>query len=378
MSNWILRVMDSIHNMLGFSVPVDQKIDFLSVMYASPDAREDAEGARDVNAAFIDDFRSRVWLTYRRDFSPLLDKDSVATSITSDAGWGCSIRVTQMLLAQSLVYLELGRDWRLSSATEEERNQYNKILELFRDTPDAPYSIHKMVTAGHSRFGKKPSEWFGPTTGARAITHLINQNGISLTEAAGKSSIHAIAFDSGDIYRQEVEEIFSTNPDSSAILVLLTHRLGLDSINLARYKRTIQGLFTQPFFQGLSSGEAMVSAYYFFAASDDYLYYLDPHTVQPAFLVEAEVVVPPQPKPLKMRWSRLNPSLTMGFVVKNISEWNALCDFLKKLDGELFDIQQVRRVFSDEDFRITTPEPRISTGYEPCPEDEEDEMVIIS
>ena len=377
MSNWILRVMDSIHNMLAFSVPVDQKIDFLSVMYASPDPREDVEGARDVNAAFIDDFRSRVWLTYRRDFTPLLDKDSIATSITSDAGWGCSIRVTQMLLAQSLVYIDLGRDWRLSSATEEERILYHRILELFRDTPDSPYSIHKIVATGHALFCKKPSEWFGPTTGARAITHLINQHATSLTETAGKSSVRGIAFDSGDIYRQEVEEIFFNNPDTSAILVLLTHRLGLDYLNLTRYKRTIQGLFTHPFFQGLSSGEARVSAYYFFAASDDNLYYLDPHTVQPPFLSEAIGVVPPQPKPLKMRWSRLNPSLTMGFVVKNISEWNSLCDFLKDLDGELFDIQQVPRVFSDEDFRIRTPEPRNSTG-EPSPEDDEDEMVIIS
>ena len=101
----------------------------------------------------------------------------------------------------------------------------------------------------------------------------------------------------------------------------------------------------------------MVSAYYFFAACDDFLFYLDPHTVQEAFLDASSngnvfEAFPPQPKPLRMRWSRLNPSLTMGFLVKSPKEWTKLAEYLLKIDPELFDVNEkpretLNRSFSD-------------------------------
>ncbi|KAJ7695131.1 hypothetical protein B0H17DRAFT_1056529 [Mycena rosella] len=59
---------------------------------------------------FYSDFRSRVWCTYRRDFEAI--RDGGPRGWTSDAGWGCMLRTGQSLLANALLTIHVGRDWR--------------------------------------------------------------------------------------------------------------------------------------------------------------------------------------------------------------------------------------------------------------------------
>lgn len=85
------------------------------------------EGDRGWPKDFLDDFESRLWFTYRSNFSAI-DKSpdaKVPNSIglamrlrsqlvdhggfTSDTGWGCMIRSGQSLLANALLILRLGR-----------------------------------------------------------------------------------------------------------------------------------------------------------------------------------------------------------------------------------------------------------------------------
>jgi hypothetical protein len=103
----------------------------------------DAADAADADpglAAFLCDLRSRVWITYRRGFPAIAsDADraaraeeaaspngvSVSASVpsastaygrpyqyTTDAGWGCTLRVGQMLLANALSFHFFGRGYR--------------------------------------------------------------------------------------------------------------------------------------------------------------------------------------------------------------------------------------------------------------------------
>ena len=76
---------------------------------------------------FLEDFGSKIWLTYRSAFPPIpKSQDPKATStmtmsvrlrsqwqlqggFTSDAGWGCMVRSGQTLLANTLAFVRFGR-----------------------------------------------------------------------------------------------------------------------------------------------------------------------------------------------------------------------------------------------------------------------------
>jgi cysteine protease ATG4 len=134
--------------------------------------------------AFLDDLESRIWLTYRSNFSQIaksVDPDASSSltfrtrllslgntqGFTSDTGWGCMIRSAQSLLANTLQILDLGRDWRKGQQIEAER----QLLSLFADDPSAPFSIHRFVKHGSDACGKHPGEWFDPSAAARCIKY---------------------------------------------------------------------------------------------------------------------------------------------------------------------------------------------------------------
>lgn len=142
-------------------------------------------------------------MTYRSNFTPIPRNDAPeATSsmtlgvrirsqlmdshgFTSDTGWGCMIRSGQSLLANALCNLMLGRgeqrqllrtyarltesaDWRRGQKSDEE----SKLLAMFADHPQAPFSIHRFVECGADSCGKYPGEWFGPSATARCIQYV--------------------------------------------------------------------------------------------------------------------------------------------------------------------------------------------------------------
>jgi cysteine protease ATG4 len=162
---------------------------------------------------FLDDFESRIWMTYRTEFE-LIPRSTdpranaalsftmrLKTSFgdqtagfTSDTGWGCMIRSGQSLLANALLVSRFGRgmspccwfprylmltydlaDWRRTTDPDAER----EILSLFADDSRAPYSLHNFVKHGAAACGKYPGEWFGPSATARCIQYVIRPLAIS-------------------------------------------------------------------------------------------------------------------------------------------------------------------------------------------------------
>jgi len=63
--------------------------------------------ADEVLVAFLQDFHSRFWFTYRRDFERIQP-----SYFTTDVGWGCMLRTAQMMLAQAFSNLLLSRGTR--------------------------------------------------------------------------------------------------------------------------------------------------------------------------------------------------------------------------------------------------------------------------
>ena len=125
-----------------------------------------------------EDFRSLIWLTYRKGFPPI-----GRTGPTTDRGWGCMLRCGQMVVANALLRKQVSREWRWPPppvCNEEEPvvsqdrplpSSYKQILTLFSDHKLAPYSIHQISQMGESE-GKPVGTWFGPNTVAQALKKL--------------------------------------------------------------------------------------------------------------------------------------------------------------------------------------------------------------
>ncbi|XP_022243969.1 uncharacterized protein LOC106461354 isoform X2 [Limulus polyphemus] len=115
---------------------------------------------------FKQDFISRIWLTYRKEF-PVL----AGSTLTTDCGWGCMLRSGQMMLAQALLCHFLGWRWH-GSQTERTEIFHRMIIRWFGDDmhPRCPFSVHHLVAAGQS-LGKKAGDWYGPAS----VAYILKQ-----------------------------------------------------------------------------------------------------------------------------------------------------------------------------------------------------------
>ncbi|KAK1230170.1 Cysteine protease atg4 [Marasmius sp. AFHP31] len=316
---------------------------------------------------FYSDFTSKVWVTYRSQFTPIRDtslndlpppcdpltsstmsyvdtfKSDSSYSVrsmgssnhvvpsspsgkkwnwglpglggekgwTSDAGWGCMLRTGQSLLANALIFMWLGREWRRPDLPilTESYARYIQIVTWFLDTPspEAPFSVHRMALAGKD-LGKDVGQWFGPSTAAGAIKTLVHafpQSGLGVAVAtdgalyqtdvfaASHSSTTAPASSSGSVFSSPSLGRRRHNHTTASwgdrpVLLLLGIRLGLDGVNPIYYE-TIKMLYQFPQSVGIAGGRPS-SSYYFVGSQSDNLFYLDPHHARPT--------VPLRPPPL--------------------------------------------------------------------------------
>jgi cysteine protease ATG4 len=108
------------------------------------------------------DVLSKLWFTYRKNFVPIGGDEG----LTTDKGWGCMLRCGQMVLAQALITLHLGRNWMWEPETRDPT--YLNILSKFMDKRQAPFSIHQIAMMGVSE-NKEVGQWFGPNTVAQVL-----------------------------------------------------------------------------------------------------------------------------------------------------------------------------------------------------------------
>ncbi|KAE8362964.1 putative cysteine protease atg4 [Aspergillus caelatus] len=286
-------------------------------------------------AAFISDFESKIWMTYRSDFPPIPrpDNDEANHSMTltvrlrtqlmdpqgftSDTGWGCMIRSGQSLLANAMLTLCLGRAWRRGDKAEEEAH----LLSLFADHPDAPLSIHRFVKHGAESCGKYPGEWFGPSATARCIEALSAQCGNMAPRVY-------VTNDTSDVYEDSFLRVARNGSGSiQPTLILLGTRLGIDNVTPV-YWDGLKAVLQLPQSVGIAGGRPSAS-HYFIGTQGSHLFYLDPHTTRPAlpysidgrFLSNEEISTYHTRRLRRIHIQDMDPSMLIGFLVKNEDDW---------------------------------------------------------
>ncbi|PSC76415.1 cysteine protease atg4b [Micractinium conductrix] len=168
--------LNKLRDLLGSTISgLETPVTLLGRAYAcSPGASESVQ--EEALARLLHHFQSILWMSYRTGFTPIPAGDAVV--LRSDAGWGCTLRSGQMILAQGLQRHLLGPDWRwpvppgegVDEAAVAPPHDLARLLQLFWDTPADrnAFSLHNLCAHGR-RCGVVPGRWLGPWVMCRAL-----------------------------------------------------------------------------------------------------------------------------------------------------------------------------------------------------------------
>ncbi|KAK4497386.1 hypothetical protein PRZ48_011837 [Zasmidium cellare] len=310
---------------------------------------------------FLEDFESRIWLTYRNNFPPIAkSSDPAAASsmsfttklrnfanqggFTSDTGWGCMIRSGQSLLANTLLLLRLGREWRRGQKEDE----YKDLLSLFADTPESPFSIHKFVEHGAQACGTYPGEWFGPNATARCIR--------ALTDKYHEAGLRVYARpNDSDVY---IDSLVATATQKHAddqfepTLIVLGIRLGIEKVTPA-YHAALKAALELPQSVGIAGGRPS-SSHYFIGHQGDNFFYLDPHTTRHMLSAQpsAEDIETCHSRRIRrLPLAEMDPSMLLGFLIRSKEEFEQWRKAVAEMPGKAI-------------IHIHETEPKYATGNE--------------
>lgn len=274
---------------------------------------------------------SRLWLSYRCGFDPIpkaedgpqpiqffpsiiFNKTTIYSNFanlkslfdkenfTSDAGWGCMIRTSQNLLANTLLQL-------LPPDSKQD------VIGLFQDNQSSPFSIHNFIkVAGELPLQVKPGQWFGPNAASLSIKRLTDA--LQDKEIKGVKYPKVFISENSDLYDGEINEILSE--EGRSVLVLFPIRLGIDKVNSYYYDSIFQVLKSK-FSCGISGGKPS-SSFYFLGYDNSDLIYFDPHLPQ---LVENPINIESYHTRNynRLNISLLDPSMMIGILLRSMDDY---------------------------------------------------------
>ncbi|ETS61635.1 hypothetical protein PaG_04127 [Moesziomyces aphidis] len=274
---------------------------------------------------------------------------------------------------------------------------YIRILSWFLDDPSpaCPFGVHRMAREG-KRLGKEVGEWFGPSTAAGAIKQLVfdfPEAGIAVELAHDGvfylDEVRAAA--SASTGKSRASGMLSGNRRAETavwrrpVLILIGIRLGLETVNPIYYE-SVKATFSFPQSVGIAGGRPS-SSYYFMGHQGNSLFYLDPHNVRPAVPLRYPPTTFPAAAPSRFDvshryaledrddedewWSHayteaqtstfhcekvrrmpiksLDPSMLLGFLVKDEEALVDLCARIKALPKTIFSFAESAPKWVDDD-----------------------------
>ena len=278
---------------------------------------------------FKEAFEDIIWVTYRENFRTV---DSTRL-LNSDVGWGCTIRVGQMMLL-SVLKRHLGM------------NNLELIPKIQENCLSAPYSLHKVIDIGKT-IGKKPGDWYSPSGIGYVITKLLEESSVkglkcymSMNCAIYRDAIYALAWDihPDDICKCEIDENYvdlgqtcsrcnkSINVEPkwiNSVFIQLPLMLGMKLL-LPEYIDTLKCILEMEEVVGIVGGKPRM-AMFIVGYTGDQVIVLDPHNVQSAARSEEELKrllgSYKCSTPMVVGFDEVESSFNIGFYIKDESSW---------------------------------------------------------
>lgn len=316
-----------------------------------------------LSRAFMERFQRLIWVTYRCRFRSLWTEEG--TALDTDAGWGCTLRVGQMLLLETLQRAKHSYG----------SNEPSLLMLIQENCPTASLSLHRLLETARS-LKKYPGDWFSPVSVAYLLqvhtTHypldqvqvLVQVDGSiyldQVLAAATRLSLQVVQtycccanptpiqdslieeYLSDPSSTEEYEDIdpaqicakcrkWATPPPwQSSVLLLVPLMLGLGQVQ-SSYFEGLKALLNFPQSVGLIGGKPR-SAFYIIGHQSNGLLYLDPHHVQTACQSEADLTASLSTyhctHPSVLPLAEVESSLAAGFYLQ---DYNSFRDFVKRL-----------------------------------------------
>ncbi|ETO04670.1 hypothetical protein RFI_32727 [Reticulomyxa filosa] len=262
-----------------------------------------------------------LWITYRRGFEVI-----EGSKYTSDAGWGCMVRTTQMMCAQGLILFYCRKQELTESTDGSYSSLFEHVLSCFNDTYGACFSLHNMLKHSKS-FQKGVGTWFGPAEACVMAVKCLQDSFLS-NQIAGLVASQS----NGVIYKSEITKLCCNEGKwEKAIFIFVPLRLGLNELNL-NYIPSVLRCLEMKHSIGIVGGKPQRSLY-FVGYQHENLLYLDPHTVFDTNKDKSNI-----PYNCKNIYSlnvrELDPSMALGFFVRDKHDfelfWEECQCFIKK------------------------------------------------
>lgn len=338
--NFLSRLVS--YSRVSFHPPRTQTV-LLGELYS------ESEDIRSLEDRFNAAFSRIIWCTYRSGFPFIrrIEEGELKGEYTSDVGWGCTLRVGQMLIANTMQRL-MSR----SAAVAQ-------ILEL----STAVFSIHRLVEIGDRHLNRRAGDWYAPSAVCHALKYLVDEAGdlgfgflvamdgciyhdqvystastlpiqhfrvqcrcerkIRRTEPAPESDDDYELFDEETAECSVCLQPISVDMWRKPILITVPLMLGLGQVN-TEYYEAVKFFLRLPQSAGIIGGRPK-SALYLVGYQGDNLIFLDPHYVQKTCGSDTSSPTFTCTRANLLRFRDAESSMSVAFFVENLASYESLC-----------------------------------------------------